>query len=298
MTADPIIYREEDGFRVIDIRKEGVDCIPALTYSDFRSIRDTPDMHYHPDCMELCLCVRGDLTLETPGRDYPFLPGSIFVSAPDEPHRVKSNPCGLKTYRILFRIPNVGERILGLDGKGSRWLVHALTHMPMRVFSATSDVRRAFERLFETYDDTTEISSARRVKMRMYALDLLVAIVDASRRPPLKSSERIRDITRRIRESPQIDYPIESLAKECGLSTVTFTSEFKRANGLPPHSFILNCRIEMAKRALRQTRRSVAAIAQELGFCSTQHFARTFRRIVGVNPNTFRGKKTLQGRTT
>ena len=57
---------------------------------------------------------------------------------------------------------------------------------------------------------------------------------------------------------------------------------------LPLHAYVLHCRIDRAKRLLLSTRRTVTSIGQELHFYSTQHFANTFKRIIGKYPQDFR----------
>lgn len=78
--------------------------------------------------------------------------------------------------------------------------------------------------------------------------------------------------------------PRKPKRSRCGLPA----NDFKRSQGLPLHAFLLNSRINRAKRMLLHTKRTVAAIGQELRFYSTQHFAKTFRRIIGVNPHEYR----------
>ncbi len=124
--------------------------------------------------------------------------------------------------------------------------------------------------------------------MQAAALDLLIAIIDAARRAPMNAPDKIDEIARRIRERPNAGYPIADLAKEAGLSISAFSSTFKRAKGLPLHAYVLNCRINRAKNMLLTTRRTVASIGQELCFCSAQHFALTFKRIIGAYPRDFR----------
>ena len=119
-------------------------------------------------------------------------------------------------------------------------------------------------------------------------MDPLIALVDSARRLPAKAPDRIIGIAARICNEPNAEYPIAELARECGCSISSFAAAFKQSKGLPLHAFLLNCRIRRAEQLLLKTNRTVASIGQELRFCSTQHFARTFRRIVGVNPNDYR----------
>lgn len=295
MTTDPITYCDEPGYRVLDLRPDGIDCIPVLGYSNFMAVRKGPDFHYHPGCMEFCLGIKGYLIFDTPEREYPFLPEHVFASAPNEPHHLRTNPSGLVVYRILFKIPTGRRRILGLDARGSEWIARSLTHLPKRLFASTPAVRSSFERLFSIYDTISRKSPSRPVKMQAAVLNLLIAIIEASRRSPGKAAESINEIAKRIRDKPDAEYPIEELAKETQLSISAFSLAFKRAKGLPLHAYLLNCRINRAKRLLLKTNRTVTAIGQELRFYSTQHFAKTFRRIIGVNPQEYRTKCLNQG---
>lgn len=288
MTADKITYCDDSGYRVLDLQPDGIDCIPVLGFSDFTAIRRGPDFHYHPGCMEFCLCLKGNLIFDTEDKEYPFLPGHVFVSAPDEPHHLRNNPSGLMVYRLLFKIPKDGKRILGLDARGSEWLSRSLTHLPKRLFTSTAAIRSSFERLFFVYDNIGRKSPARKVKMRAAALDLLVALVDAARRAPAKAPDKINEIAKRIKDKPNAEYPIADLAKESDLSISAFANAFKRAKGLPLHAYVLNCRINKAKRLLLTTKRTVTSIGQELHFYSAQHFALTFKRIIGTYPHDFR----------
>ncbi|MGN0846800.1 MAG: helix-turn-helix domain-containing protein [Kiritimatiellia bacterium] len=288
MVEDPIIYQDTKDDRELDLRPDGVDCIPVLGMSSFKSIRPGPEYHIHVGCMEFCLCLKGNLMFDSCGREYPFLPGHVFVSSPDEPHHLRNNPSGLKTYRILFTIPSSNQRILGLDLKESAWLVHALTHMPERLFAASARIRMAFELLFTLYDTERRGTPQRRVRMKSAALELLVALVDAAGQTPSKPSRAIDELATRIFTHPEGDYPLDVVAREVGMSTSTFSEAFKRAMGLPLHAYLLNCRVNRAKEILDMTDRSVASIAQELRFYSAQHLAKVFKRTVGLSPAAYR----------
>lgn len=287
MREDPIIYVDKPGYRVLDLRPDGVSCLPVIGQSHFREKQTQPELHYHPGAIEFCLCLKGNLTFETEEREYKFLPGHIFVSSPHEPHHLKNNPNGLKLYRLLFAIPKIGRTFLGLDSRESEWLSRSLQNMPQRVFASSPRVKSAFDRIFELYDNLSP-SVSRRVRMKSAALELLIAIVDAARRTPAKAPEKIAAIASRIRDNPENDYPIAEMARECGLSVSAFQDVFKRSMGLPPHAYLINSRIMAAKQLLETTSRSIESIAEQLRFGSQPHFAMTFKRINGLTPHAFR----------
>ena len=287
IVEDPNVYEDGAERRTLDLRPKGVACIPLLGLSNFQSVRVGTEEHVHPGCVEISLCLRGNLMFESLGSAYPFLPGTVFVSQPTEPHRMRNNPKGLMLYRILFKIPRPNEAILGLALDESRWLVHELTHFRLRLFPATERVKTAFERLFKVYDEANRKTSAHRLKMKAAALELLIALVEAPDAPATSKGKRnvkVDAIVEEMRNSPEADYPLEILAKRAALSDVAFNDAFKRSTGLPPHAFLLDLRVKAAARDLANANVRVAEVAKRYGFSSPQHFATAFKRIMGVSP--------------
>ena len=291
MTANPIVYQDRPGQRVLDLRPAGVDCIPVLGLSNFRMIHPGTDYHIHPSCVEICLCIRGNLAFETEDRTYPFLPGNVFVSTAGEPHRMRHNPKGLMVCRILFAVPRPGKRILGLSVRETEWIARSLTHLPKRLFKSTPQIKTAFDELFATYD-SNGLAAARAVRMKSAALALLIAVIEAARLLPPKAPNTIATLMKRMREHPDRDYPVGQLAAEASLSESAFSEIFKRAAGLPPHAYLLSCRISRAQEMLSKDRMSIKAVANRLRFTSSQHFSTAFMRIVGTTPARFNRSKT------
>ena len=98
--------------------------------------------------------------------------------------------------------------------------------------------------------------------------------------------------THRIREyiNSNLDQNItlEALAEMAGLSTHHFARAFKQTLGMPPHSYVLQRRIERAQQMLRNTDLPMSEIALSAGFSDQSHLARHFRRITGMSPSVVR----------
>jgi transcriptional regulator GlxA family with amidase domain len=81
---------------------------------------------------------------------------------------------------------------------------------------------------------------------------------------------------------------LETLAATSGLSMYHFLREFKRSQGVTPHHYLLQRRIERARELLTRTDLSMSEIAFACGFSDQSHFGRRFRELVGVPPSAFR----------
>jgi len=82
--------------------------------------------------------------------------------------------------------------------------------------------------------------------------------------------------------------PVDDLADVVGLSGSCFARLFKQATGRTPHCFVLEERVEAAKRMLRDDpAASIALVAARTGFADQAHLTRTFRRVAGQTPGEF-----------
>jgi AraC family transcriptional regulator len=84
------------------------------------------------------------------------------------------------------------------------------------------------------------------------------------------------------------DLPLSNLARECGLSLTSFSRAFRKSVGVPPHRWVIQQRIELAKTLLLDDSMSLAEIAIECGFSDQSHLTRFFTATVGVSPGFWR----------
>jgi AraC family transcriptional regulator len=83
---------------------------------------------------------------------------------------------------------------------------------------------------------------------------------------------------------------LEQLAQVAGVSPSYFCQEFKRSTGFTPHYYVMQRRIELSKRLLESTERSITDISIEVGFPTLSHFSATFRKLSGLTPTHYRWK--------
>ena len=286
--AEPIFYEDGMDWRIVDLRPHGVDCIPLFAFGNFGAVRPGAELHVHPGCIEVCLCLKGNVRYEADGMVYPVMPGHVFISRPDEPHRRCDNPKGMMLYRLLFRLPPKGKCVLGLSARESAYVAQALLRLPFRLFHATKRLRAAFVRLFAVFDSKATDSMAHRLEMRNVALELLLALVEAPCAPHLaerRSPAKVREIARRIAEHPEAAYPVVDLAAEAALSSYAFTEAFKRETGLTPHAYLIDQRVRRARADIEHKRASIACVAEKWHFSSSQHMAAAFKRVLGTTPS-------------
>jgi AraC-like DNA-binding protein len=84
---------------------------------------------------------------------------------------------------------------------------------------------------------------------------------------------------------------LDELAAMAGFSVHHFARAFAQSVGVPPHSYLLQRRIEKAQHMLRDTELPLSEIALAVGFFDQSHLARHFRRLAGAPPSIARWKE-------
>ena len=286
---EPIIHYERPNERSLDLRHFGISCVPRIGFSKYSKRQYGTNYHRHPGCLEICLCLRGNLYFESGGTQYPFFPGRVFVSMPNQPHRMRNNPKGLHMMDMLFLIPPKGKAILNLPASESRLLVKKITNAPVRLFPATSAIRALFPRLFSIHDATGISRDEKALKLQSCVLDLLIAVADAPTAPSERSGHTttlLKNVIKAIDSNPMAECSLAEMASKAGLSEVAFFAEFKRATGFSPHAFILDRRVKAAQKDL-MTGSKVRDVSTKFGFPSPQHFATVFKNITGLTPTQY-----------
>lgn len=92
----------------------------------------------------------------------------------------------------------------------------------------------------------------------------------------------------RMRDDPCNPPSLELLASESGISEIAFARAFRRQYGAGVGAFVRAERAKLARRELAESRKTVSAIAAELGFADQAHLTRVFRDATGWTPAAFR----------
>lgn len=101
-------------------------------------------------------------------------------------------------------------------------------------------------------------------------------------------SSHLQNARRRILESPQLDWNVDDIAREAGISKSYFQRLYRETFGTSCMEDIINARIDRAKRLLENTDLQIGDIAVECGYSNGSHFMRQFRQKTGVTALEYR----------
>ena len=84
---------------------------------------------------------------------------------------------------------------------------------------------------------------------------------------------------------------VSDMAERAGLSASRFSQVFRDRFGRPPHQFLLHLRIQRAQDLLQHTGLTMREISVQCGFSDVHHFAKTFKRLSGQTPGSYRANQ-------
>ncbi|MGH8354806.1 MAG: AraC family transcriptional regulator [Pseudomonas sp.] len=207
--------------------------------------------------------------------------GTLSLMNPEEPHTGHA-----ESARLVYRMLYVEEaRLPALLGRKS---------LP-RGFDTLNPaddgaVASGLARLAEAFAQGAPLA----VETELLAVLELVFVRHGGLRAALPAS-RDGGVTARLRDYLEAHYaePVSlgQLAALLQRHPRHLLEAFRRAYGVPPHTYLLQRRVREAKRRLLAGEAAVE-VALALGFYDQAHFSGTFKRFTGVSPGRFRRTAT------
>ena len=80
---------------------------------------------------------------------------------------------------------------------------------------------------------------------------------------------------------------LSEIAAQINMSQHYFCRLFKQSTGIPPHQYIIQQRLKLARQLLKQRHLSVAQIALECGFSNQSNLYKAFYKNFGISPKAY-----------
>lgn len=93
-----------------------------------------------------------------------------------------------------------------------------------------------------------------------------------------------------IEDHMQEKISVEQLSSQFAVGRRNFDRRFIKATGNTPIEYLQRVKIESAKRAFENTRKTVNEVMYEVGYSDVKAFREVFRKITGMSPLAYRGR--------
>jgi len=121
--------------------------------------------------------------------------------------------------------------------------------------------------------------------------ELMLLLLVESRMPSRSVvDERVAELFAAIRREPGMRWRVDEMAAKACLSRSQLTRVAERETGMPPMEFVIHCRLERARQILLETRKSIAEVADALGYDDVHYFSRQFKSRYGQSPRDYRSR--------
>lgn len=259
---------------------------PRLQYfSDtFLSQTEMPrPMHRHEDLFEISYVEEGSGRHFIDGRIYLSHPGDVMIYNRGVLHEDSAHE------KNVVHMYGLGITNLRLDGMPDGCLLPSNSIMKIPCSLRAPQVHRLFLGIKEQVQRQKE---AQAEVAAMFAASILLIVrelaIAQEHTEQTKEALLAQRICAYIDANFSEELSLDSLQQEFSLSKYHIAHLFSRHIGYSPIQYLQRRRIGEAQSRLVFTDQKVIDIAQSVGFHSSSYFTRTFTKIVGMSPATYR----------
>ena len=105
--------------------------------------------------------------------------------------------------------------------------------------------------------------------------------------------DKIEKVLNHIENNLSVDITIPQLAMVYGSSVAHFSRWFNRVMNISPKKYINQKRMELACKKLLFSTDNIETIAYQCGFEDPLYFSKSFKKIIGSNPSSYRKTKVF-----
>ena len=207
--------------------------------------------------------------------------GSTLLLFPNVWHRYAPDPnTGWTEFFLELRGP-------ALDRLRQRGVIRP--QEPLFDSSRNPGILDAFHAIFEYARNG---GAGSREQMATLGIHLLAQAIHSRAVPEQDNESRsVRRAEARMREDLGECPDMATLSRELGVAYDPFRRRFKALTGLAPKQYHRNLQMRRAEELLLNTTRTVAEIAEELGFNSAFHLSAAFKQHCGAAPSHWRSAR-------
>lgn len=266
-------------------------------------INSKPVLH-QVDVVLLSFIIQGHGFHLMDGKKIPESGTSLTITHYDQNHSIITDPAGMEIVNIMLDLethplPELPEALVALLPDILPLHPHFdnnLTHLRRLRFDEPEKMTELVMRLHrELNDQKPGYKTAAIDLLRLFLIECVRQLMKTGivqNKHEFSSLYSLEKVRRYIDANCQQQLSLEQLAKISGLSKNYLCTLFKKYSGRTIFNYIIERRIQNAIIQLLSTRKKIIAIAIDCGFNDLSYFNRTFKRIIGQSPTSYRNSKT------
>lgn len=215
------------------------------------------------------------------GKPWIVSSGQCLLAKPGVTHELPAEHGLLDLYEVKF---SVSDEIV----------LQTLSRMEPVIGGNTAYLERAMEYIIQNWNDQTDCGA----DMLLQSMLLLMADSPISRSSAYIVTDAYTELTKRmicyLEENHTDAFSLDALAQQLEYNKRYLCDAFKRDTGITILEYLNHVRIRHAAVCFYYNDVSVSDTAQCVGFITSVHFTRVFKKATGVTPSAFRRVHSLQ----
>lgn len=241
--------------------------------------------HSHPH-IELIFCLKGNLIYEITGHQPVTVNNGAGVIIPANTVHMLKDGTDAPNERLGLHVEKTlsPRRRYAVFTPTDFAAFHAtITKMALQPFRLDARLQYSVKELVCLIRKQS-LSSAERGLLRALCCTILYYVADTLSKPLASPKPQMMDeAVKFIETNYHRQIGSDDLIRHMGYGRTQLFHLFKLHTGLTPNEYLVRFRIKKAKALLGNGRKSIHAIAKEVGFSSTSYFKTVFRRYTGLS---------------
>lgn len=197
----------------------------------------------------------------------------LLVMCPGEKIYYKANTLwSIQWVGLYGQIVEKHMKQLGIDGDH-----------PIVKIQRYYEMEKVLQELYDTANERFEYSKCNQISLIFKFFSLLLE--NSSQKSVLDVAESLKKI---LDYNFNNDISIKTVAKTLYVTTEYLTRKFTQKFCVSPKAYLINKRIELAKKLLAESEASVKEISNSVGYEDQLYFSRVFKNQEGVSPTEYR----------
>ncbi len=267
--------------------------IPLIAFRYSRdNINEKTDVKFsRPMRAEIYVHLSGDGTFFIGDHMYKLTYGDILIYNKDEVHfsTIESNTVWERF--VIFFMPEHFTFIRSINEELLSFFYQRENYEYNLISLPEQQRKRLIDLCFQTieYDGESEFD----VQLNLFTNFLQILklvnqgyVRPAVEQPKIKTPKIIKDVIEYINRHFHEAITLEQMAKHFSISKSHLSSYFRKYIGVSPYEYLLNVRLEQAKRLLTHGG-SITDVCYACGFSDYSHFIQFFKKRTGMTPHKY-----------
>ncbi len=199
----------------------------------------------------------------------------LLVMCPGEKIYYKANtPWSIQWVGLYGQTVERYMKILSING-----------NQPVVKIEKYYEMEKVLSELYDTSNERYEYSSCNQISLIYKFFSILLK--NSSQKATCDVAESAKKI---IDYNFNNDISIKNIAKNLYVTTEYLTRKFTEKFSISPKEYLINKRIALAKKLLKESNASVLEISNSVGYFDQLYFSRIFKKREGESPLSYRKK--------